>query len=182
MEKIFEILQDAAGEKLPLDRLLTVPVDMSDPGVIEKFLEILKNVYENRMPFNQVLGVRIELITMEKVIVRIEKKPELVGNFEMNILHGGVISAVIDLTGGIIIQANALRKMGNITIGDVFSNFVKMSTVDMRVDYLRPGFGDHFICTSSLVRIGNKVAATRMEFYNDKNQLLATGAGTYLVG
>ena len=87
MEKIFEILQDAAGEKLPLDRLLAVPVALSDPGVIEKFLEILKNVYENRMPFNQVLGVRIELITMEKVIVRIEKKPDVVGNFEMNILH-----------------------------------------------------------------------------------------------
>ena len=57
-----------------------------------------------------------------------------------------------------------------------------MGTIDLRVDYLRPGRGTHFLAEARLLRAGNKVAVTRMELHNDKEELLAVGTGTYLCG
>ena len=58
----------------------------------------------------------------------------------------------------------------------------KIGTIDMRVDYVRPGKGEWFEATGRVLRTGNKVAVTRMEVHNDKDELIALGTGTYLCG
>ncbi|WYB25258.1 thioesterase family protein [Gallaecimonas sp. GXIMD1310] len=60
--------------------------------------------------------------------------------------------------------------------------FGRMGTIDMRVDYLRPGRGERFVATAEVIRAGNKVAVTRMELHNEKGDHIAFGTGTYLVG
>ncbi|HPX90585.1 MAG TPA: hotdog domain-containing protein, partial [Spirochaetota bacterium] len=62
------------------------------------------------------------------------------------------------------------------------SRFSKMSTLNIRVDYLRPGSGKKFRCISYVIRAGNKIAVTRMDMFNDSDNLIATGTGTYLIG
>ena len=57
----------------------------------------------------------------------------------------------------------------------------KMSTIDLRIDYLRPGRGKAFIADGKILRIGNKVAVTRMELHNDEGKLIAVGTGTYIL-
>jgi uncharacterized protein (TIGR00369 family) len=59
--------------------------------------------------------------------------------------------------------------------------FAKIGTIDMRIDYLRPGLGDYFIATGYVLRAGNKVAVTRMELHNHERQLIAVGTGAYVV-
>jgi transcription-repair coupling factor (superfamily II helicase) len=54
--------------------------------------------------------------------------------------------------------------------------------IDLRVDYLIPGKGNYFIAKGKILRLGNKVAVSRMELVNDKNDLIALGTGTYNVG
>jgi acyl-coenzyme A thioesterase PaaI-like protein len=56
----------------------------------------------------------------------------------------------------------------------------KAGTIDLRVDYLRPGRGAYFRATSSLMRAGTRVAVTRMELRNDKDLLITVGTGTYI--
>ncbi len=182
MQKILRNLHEKYGGGRSIEELAQIEIDINDDVIKEKLMEILKEAYEERMPFNKFLGVKIEVMTENLCKVRIDKKPELVGNFEQNILHGGVISSVIDLTGGIAIQMSALSKMGKRTIGEFLVLFAKMSTIDMRVDYLRPGTGEYFVCSAYLMRSGKKVAVTRMEFHNNRNQLIATGSGAYMVG
>jgi uncharacterized protein (TIGR00369 family) len=58
----------------------------------------------------------------------------------------------------------------------------RVGTIDLRVDYLRPGRGDDFLATSEIMRSGNKVAVARMELYNNRDMLIAVGTGTYLIG
>ncbi len=55
-------------------------------------------------------------------------------------------------------------------------------TIDLRIDYLLPGKGRYFIASGSILRIGNKVAITRMELHNDEQRLIAAGSGTYMLG
>ena len=60
--------------------------------------------------------------------------------------------------------------------------FARLGTIDLRVDYLRPGRGTEFIATAHIIRAGSKVAVARMELHNEEGTHIAFGTGTYLVG
>jgi len=57
-----------------------------------------------------------------------------------------------------------------------------MGTIDLRVDYLRPGRGERFVATGHLLRAGNKVAVARVELHNQQHDYIATATATYLIG
>ena len=58
----------------------------------------------------------------------------------------------------------------------------RCGTIDLRVDFLRPGRGKTFIASATIIRSGNKVAVARMELHNEEGTHIAFGTGTYLVG
>jgi uncharacterized protein (TIGR00369 family) len=181
MDKIIKILHEIFGEEVSIEDIMKREINFSDDFIMEKILQLLRIVYLDIMPFNKHIGIKIDSLTMDEVKLRIDMKPELVGNSEQNILHGGVISAVIDQTGGMIAQSSTMRLLGNCLVEDLAGRISKISTIDMRVDYLRPGAGDYFITTGSLVRTGNKVVVVKMELVNNEDVLIAIGTATYLI-
>ena len=62
------------------------------------------------------------------------------------------------------------------------SHFPSIGTIDLRVDYLRPGRGHYFIATGRVVRLGNRVAVAHMDLVNDTGELIAAGGAAYMVG
>ncbi|QTA79851.1 Phenylacetic acid degradation-related domain-containing protein [Desulfonema limicola] len=149
---------------------------------LKDLLNILKDIYQNQMPFNRLLNIRVEKITPEEVRVRIDMREELIGNFIRKSLHGGVISSILDLTGGLIASAEMIKRMQGISMDEIGASLAKIGTIDLRIDYLRAGRGRYFTASGNILRTGNKVAVIRMEFHNDENLLIAAGTGTYLVG
>lgn len=145
-------------------------------------LQILCKMYERKIPFNKVLGLKIESMKIEDVRVRFEMKEAFIGNFVQGILHGGVISAVLDTTGGLTASLGVIQNMAGRTVEEIGKSLTRIGTIDLRVDYLRPGKGNYFVATGSIMRAGRRVSVTRMELYNDKNTLIAVGTGTYIVG
>jgi len=148
----------------------------------EKLLQLLKEITEEKIPFNKLIGMKIETLDLDKIGIRFEMRPELVGNFTRGNLHGGVISSVLDVTGGMVAWTGIMKKMEGQSFDEISERFNKIGTIDIRVDYLRPGLGEYFIATGSTLRTGNKVSVTRMELHNDKGILIAVGSGTYVVG
>jgi uncharacterized protein (TIGR00369 family) len=148
----------------------------------EKLLQLLKEITEEKIPFNKLIGMKIETLDLDKIGIRFEMRPELVGNFTRGNLHGGVISSVLDVTGGMVAWTGIMKKMEGQSFDEISERFNKIGTIDIRVDYLRPGLGEYFIATGSTLRTGNKVSVTRMELHNDKGILIAVGTGTYVVG
>ena len=148
----------------------------------EKLLQLLKEITEEKIPFNKLIGMKIETLDLDKIGIRIEMSPELVGNFTRGNLHGGVISSVLDVTGGMVAWIGIMKKMEGQSFDEISERFNKIGTIDIRVDYLRPGLGEYFIATGSTLRTGNKVSVSRMELHNDKGILIAVGTGTYVVG
>jgi len=148
----------------------------------EKLLQLLKKITEEKIPFNKLIGMKIETLDLDKIGIRFEMSPELVGNFTRGNLHGGVISSVLDVTGGMVAWTGIMKKMEGQSFDEISERFNKIGTIDIRVDYLRPGLGEYFIATGSTLRTGNKVSVTRMELHNDKGILIAVGTGTYVVG
>ena len=148
----------------------------------DKIWKILRELYERKIPFNKVLGLKIESLKMEEVRVKFEMKDAFVGNYVHGILHGGVISAVLDTTGGLTASLSVLQKMAGQTPEKIGKSLTKIGTIDLRIDYLRPGKGNYFVATGAIMRAGRRVSVTRMELYNDQDVLIAVGTGTYIVG
>jgi len=155
---------------------------MHTPANMLEALTILKDIYERQMPFDRLLGIRVETLTETEVAVRIDMRQELIGNFVRNILHGGVISSVLDLTGGLIASVELIKHLDGSSLEDIGKRLTRIGTIDLRVDYLRAGQGEYFTATGNVLRRGNKVAVVRTELTNNEELLIAAGTGTYLVG
>ena len=145
-------------------------------------MQMLRKLYENKIPFNKVLGLKIESFDIDDVRIKFEMKDAFIGNFVQGILHGGVISAVLDTTGGLTASLGVLQKMAARSPEEIGKSLTKIGTIDLRVDYLRPGKGNYFVSTGAIMRAGRRVSVTRMELYNDQDLLIAVGTGTYIVG
>lgn len=145
------------------------------------FIAGLKDIFEHRIVFNQVLGLRITGLRPERVTGRIDMKHELVGHFAYNRMHGGVISAGLDAMGGLAVMAAIGARHLDEAPAQRLHRFAKLGTIDLRIDYLRPAIGDHFELRAEVLRLGSRVASTRMEFVDAQGKLLSTGAGAYIV-
>ncbi len=148
----------------------------------QKLLQLLQEITEDRIPFNKLIGMKIDNLDLDNIKIRFEMRPELVGNFIRGNLHGGVISTVLDVTGGMLAWTGIMKKMEGSNFEEITERFAKIGTIDLRVDYLRPGLGKYFVATGSTLRAGNKLSAIRMELHNDEGLLIAVGTGSYVVG
>ena len=135
--------------------------------------------FEQMIPFNRVLGLKIDSLDPKTPRLRFDMRPELVGNPVRQILHGGVISATLDVVGGLAIALASLAKKADETPARQFPN---IGTIDLRIDYLRPGRGKFFIASGRVVRLGGRVAVAHMELVNDTGDQIATGSAAYIVG
>ncbi len=146
-----------------------------------EFLALLRELFEEKIVFNQQLGLKIAAVAPDAVAGRIAMRPELVGHFAYNRLHGGVISAGLDSMGGLAVMAAMAARHMDKPPQEQLRYFARLGTIDLRIDYLRPAIGEHFDLHARVLRLGSRVASTRMEFLGARGELLATGTGAYIV-
>ena len=145
------------------------------------FVELLRAVFEERVVFNRVLGLRITSFNPQHTQARIEMREELIGHFLQRRLHGGVISAVLDAIGGFSVMLAIGSCHLNEPVAARLARLSKLGTIDLRVDYLRPATGPFFIASAQPIRLGSRVATTRMELHDSEGHLVSAGAATYIV-
>jgi uncharacterized protein (TIGR00369 family) len=154
---------------------------MNSRSDLDEILAMVRDIITKKIPFNRVLGLTVESLSLDQVSLGLTMREELIGNFIRGALHGGVISGTLDLMGGLVAFLSVLRTMQGQSVEAMAARFGKIGTIDLRIDYLRPGIGEHFIATGYVLRTGNKVAVTRMELHDNARQLIAVGTGAYVV-
>jgi uncharacterized protein (TIGR00369 family) len=142
-------------------------------------LEVITRL-EHYLAFNRTLGLEVGQLTAERATFHLESRPELIGNAQKQALHGGVISATLDAAGGMVAMVALVQRAE--TAEAALRALMKVGTIDLRVDYLRPATAKAFTAAAYPLRIGRTVAVTRMEFHDDHGRLVAVGTGTYIVG
>jgi len=146
-----------------------------------EFIAGLKDIFEQKIVFNRVLGLAITSLRPERVSGRIDMRGDLVGHYAYNRLHGGVVAVGLDAMGGLACMAAiGARHMDEAPLARLH-RFAKLGTIDLRIDYLRPAVGDHFELRAEVLRLGSRVASTRMEFAGPDGKLLCTGSAAYIV-
>lgn len=155
---------------------------MLDPKPLHPdIVETIRKYFEDVIPFNRLLGLRVAGIDAEASRLEFDMRPDLVGNATKGILHGGVISAVLDAVGGMAAIAGAMSRP-ELDEAARLAVATRIGTIDLRVDYLRPAIGETFSAVARTMRVGMTVAVTRMELHDEDDKLLAVGTGTYIVG
>lgn len=145
-----------------------------------EFLSALREIYEEKIVFNQWMGLRVESIKATGILASLEMKPDLVGHFAYNRIHGGVISAVLDAMGSLAVMAAMGAKHMDESPSKRLERFTRHSTIDLRIDFLRPGIGERFVIHAEAMRVGAKVGNARMEFRATDGKVLSTGTAAYL--
>ena len=155
---------------------MNTAVDPAMP-LIQRFIDDL--------PFNQLVGLQLFLDDSGSYAVRFSNDDNLTGNPLFKTLHGGMIATAMDVAGALpvlktlvdrqIAQGKNIADLGLKTLARAF-------TIDLKVDYLRPGKGKHFICRGTLRHLAIQIAFTDMELYNERDVLIARATGTYLLG
>jgi uncharacterized protein (TIGR00369 family) len=134
-----------------------------------------------RIPFNQVLGLEIRTLGRERPQVVFRMRDDLIGNYVRGTLHGGVISAVIDMTGGLTAFLGLQQNLADDPGHEKLDQFERLGTIDLRVDFLRPGRGAEFVATGHNLRTGRRIAVARVEVANESGELIAVGTGAYVI-
>jgi len=150
-------------------------------GFEPEFVDGLRDLFERQVVFNSVLGLKIVNIGPERVSATLAMRPDLVGHFGQHRIHGGVISAGLDTMGGLAVMAAIGARHMDEPPQQRLHRFAKLGTIDLRVDYLRPGIGESFELRAEVMRLGSRVASTRMEFLGADGKLLSTGSAAYIV-
>ena len=171
----------ALGEGLCDNTFMTATPTASEIVFEDEFMAGLRTIFEEMIVFNKVLGLKITHIGASQVRARMDMKPELIGHYAHKRIHGGAISASLDAMGGLAVMAAIGARHMDESPTQRLHRFAKLGTIDLRVDYLRPGIGEFFELRAEVMRLGSRVASTRMEFYGADGTLLSTGAAAYIV-
>jgi uncharacterized protein (TIGR00369 family) len=126
--------------------------------------------FTTNVPWNAALG--LELVEAEAGVATIllPYRAELVGNPENGVLHGGVVSSVVDATCGaaVFLGVTPLRPI---------------ATLDLRIDYLRAAEpGRDLLCRARCTRITTHVAFVQaVAHHGDPEHPVATAAATFMI-
>lgn len=132
--------------------------------------ELYKNVIENMIPLHQLLGFKLEEIREGYARIKVPFREALIGDPRTRALHGGIVATAMDSVGG------AAGMTTLVSFED------KLSTIDMRVDYLLPGKPLDLYVEGQIIRSGNRIIVTSMiAWQEDKTKPIADGRGVYNV-
>jgi uncharacterized protein (TIGR00369 family) len=146
-----------------------------------EFIAQLKLLFEQKVAFNQAIGLVIDTLEPQGVSAHLAMQPSLIGHFTHQRLHGGVIATALDSMGGLAVMAAIAARHTDEPPEARLHRFAKLGTIDMRLDYLRPAVGPLFHARAEVLRLGSRVASTRMEFFDDQQRLLSTASAAYIV-
>lgn len=149
----------------------------SAKAALEQFARIFSEI-----PFNRILGLNLDAILDDHILISFTMRENLIGNYMHGILHGGVISSVLDMAGGAAAMITAIQKHENKDLTQLAAVLSKASTINLNVDFLRPGKGETFTTKAFVTHSGKRITFTRMELHNQESLLIATGTATYMIG
>ena len=89
------------------------------------FDALLAKMFGSVSPHMRRLGFKVLSVHDAACVAKLPYRPELVGDPTTGVLHGGVVTTLLDTTGGVAVLAAVGRPMA-------------LATLDLRIDYLRP--------------------------------------------
>jgi uncharacterized protein (TIGR00369 family) len=141
-----------------------------DGGDKPAFLERLNQAMIAAVPFNAALGLAAEDYGEGFSVIRLPYRAELVGNPVTGVIHGGMITSLIDAASGLAVFMRIKR-------------VTRIATLDLRIDYLRPAEPTRDVrARAECYKAGKQVAFIRaLAYHEDDKDPIASAAGTFMI-
>ncbi len=127
------------------------------------------------VPHSRALGMRLVDVAQDAAIIMVPYRPELVGNPDTGVIHGGVITSILDNASGL-------------SVGCHMGERKAMATLDLRIDYMHPATpGEDVYARAECYKVTNNVAFVRGAAYHLKDGAheladpIATCVATFLL-
>jgi uncharacterized protein (TIGR00369 family) len=143
-----------------------------------EFQEALRHVFEGMIPFCRALGLKLEIVR-GAARVSLARQDFMLGNTRLAVLHGGVTAAVLDSIAGVAVLLEMARTDPKPDVAAQLREFARLSTIDLRVDYLEPARGERFVASAKVTRLGRRVANVQMALEDGEGRCVATGAAAF---
>lgn len=106
-------------------------------------------------PHCKLLGFEMVGTDMRSPVLKVEWREDLVGNPVTGVLHGGVITTLVDTTSAMAVAAS-------------LASVESFATLDLRIDYLKAAEpGRTVYCKAECYRLAQQIAFTRAVCYHD---------------
>lgn len=143
---------------------------MSDGDFSPEHIEMMKDVLIEHVPHAKAIGLKVENAKRGEAWLSVPYAENLIGNPETGVIHGGVITSLLDNACGIAVQL-ALPERSSI------------ATLDLRIDYMKPatpklGLMAHTHC----YKVTKNIAFVRgTAYHTDEDDPIATCVGTFML-
>lgn len=122
------------------------------------------------MPHGKALGMRLHWSKNGMARLSVPYREDLVGDPETGVLHGGVITVLLDTSCGSAIMSYPQKMLGT-------------ATLDLRIDYMRPATkGETVFGQAECYRMTRSVGFARaVAYHTDPDDPIAMGTGTFII-
>jgi acyl-CoA thioesterase len=123
------------------------------------------NDFSDIIPFNDHLGIVVEQTHDDGLTISCEMRPEFRNGH--GVLHGGVTATLADVAVGVAVRRRIAPKTA--------------TTIDLKVNYLKPLATGKLWARSYLVRIGKTLITARVDLKDDDGNLIAIAIASYMI-
>ena len=123
--------------------------------------------------YGEAIGMTLDRIDGKRLIVRVPYAEHLVGDPDTGVIHGGVITAVLDNASGWAVR-----------VGNDWQEGMSMATLDLRIDYMRPAKpGEDLLVSAECYKQTKTIAFVRgVAHQGDVDDPVATSVATFMMG
>lgn len=123
------------------------------------------------VPHAEALKMAVIDIGEGTALTRLPYDKKLIGDPETGVLHGGVITSLLDNACGVAVSART-RMFGS------------MATLDLRIDYMKPATpGEDVYAFTECYRITKSIAFVRgVAYHTDRNDPIASCTAAFMLG
>jgi uncharacterized protein (TIGR00369 family) len=130
------------------------------------YLKKLQEAGQTINPLFNFLGVNIEFISKEKVILRLPFQHGFIQG--AGVIAGGIMATLAD-------EAMAHVVLANLNAGE------NTATIEMNIRYLKATAKGDIIAEAVLIKKGKRVVTVQADIIDDKRQLLAQAGASFMV-
>lgn len=122
------------------------------------------------LPHGREIGMRLHRSSGGQALLSVPYDERLVGDPETGVLHGGVITALLDTACG-----SAVMSMPQ--------ELRAVATLDLRIDYMRPATaGQSVIARAECYRMTRSIGFARaVAYHDDPDDPVASAAGAFMI-
>lgn len=132
--------------------------------------EVIAQLFASMSPHMRALGFQVVTLDAGICVARLPYSDDLIGDPVTGVVHGGVVTSLLDSTGG----AAVLSKVGQP---------LPLATLDLRIDYLRPSLPGRAIhARVECFKATYNIAFARGVAYDEReDDPVAAMAATYML-